>query len=71
MSRTIFIMNIARVAHQVNKAYCESIGDHSQVDWEDAEDWQKSSSVAGVRAIFDGDIKGPGDSHRSWLYHKE
>ena len=33
--------DIARVAHQVNKAYCEALGDTSQPDWENAPDWQK------------------------------
>ncbi len=27
---------IARVAHLVNKAYCEALGDFSQPEWEDA-----------------------------------
>lgn len=41
-------MNIeqtAKTAHEVNRAYCLSIGDISQPSWEDAPDWQKKSAV--------------------------
>ena len=27
---------IARVCHEVNRAYCQAIGDNSQPTWEDA-----------------------------------
>jgi hypothetical protein len=40
---------IARVAHQVNKAYCESMGDLSQADWEEAPAWVRESVIAGVK----------------------
>jgi len=30
---------IAKVAYQVNKAYCESLGDTSQVNWDDCPEW--------------------------------
>ena len=29
---------IAKVCHDVNRAYCKSVGDDSQVSWEDAPD---------------------------------
>ena len=35
------IVQIAMVAHETNRAYCESIGDNSQPKWEDAPEWQK------------------------------
>lgn len=41
-------LEIARICHQANKAYCESLGDRSQVDWEDAPEWQRQSALAGV-----------------------
>lgn len=28
---------IAKMAHEVNRAYCQSIGDNSQLPWEDAQ----------------------------------
>ncbi len=38
---------IARVCHEVNKAYCEALGDNSQPTWEDAPEWQRSSARMG------------------------
>jgi hypothetical protein len=40
---------IAKVCHQVNKAYCKALGDISQPDWDDAPDWQKESAINGVQ----------------------
>lgn len=65
------VENIAQVAHELNKAYCESIGDNSQPSWEDAPDWQKSSAVNGVTFhLLNPDAK-PSHSHESWLKQKE
>ncbi|MBK7362935.1 MAG: hypothetical protein IPJ01_11625 [Micavibrio sp.] len=61
--------DIAKVAHE-NKAYCESIGDNSQTDWENAPDWQKSSAVNGVQFHLDNPNATPSASHESWLKQK-
>ena len=68
MLRTI---DIARIAHEVNKAYCESLGDNSQLTWDDAPDWQKQSAVMGVNFHVDNPNSGPEASHNSWLAEKE
>lgn len=60
----------AQTAHEVNRAYCESIGDHSQPAWADAPEWQQQSARAGVRAIAEGKVGKAEDSHQSWLDHK-
>jgi len=65
------IREIAKVAHEVNKAYCESMGDNSQVSWDDASQWQKESAIAGVRLHTDNPDVGPEASHESWMKHKE
>jgi hypothetical protein len=39
---------IAMVAHEVNKAYCQSIGDNSQPTWREAPEWQTDSAINGV-----------------------
>lgn len=65
------IENVARVAHEINKAYCESIGDNSQPVWEDAPDWQKSSAIAGVKFHLENPTVGPDASHNNWLKQKE
>ncbi len=40
---------IARVAHEVNRAYCQALGDNSQPAWEDAPQWQRDSAMLGVK----------------------
>jgi hypothetical protein len=63
--------NIAQVAHEINKAYCESIGDTSQPSWDEAPEWQRSSAVNGVQFHLDNPEASPSASHDSWLKQKE
>jgi len=65
------IENIAKAAHELNKAYCESIGDNSQPNWEDAPEWQKSSAINGVQFHLDNPDATPSASHISWLKQKK
>lgn len=60
---------IARVCHEVNRAYCQALGDHSQVSWEDAPAWQRESARMGVDLHLCGDF-GPEASHISWMKQK-
>lgn len=61
---------IAEICHNVNKAYCESIGDHSQPSWEEAPDWQKESAINGVEFHLDNDVT-PEQSHMNWYVEKD
>jgi len=60
---------IARVAHEINKAYCEALGDFSQSKWEDAPEWQRESARMGVDLHMSGNF-GPEASHISWMKQK-
>lgn len=61
---------IAKVCHEVNRAYCLSIGDESQLPWNDAPEWVKDSARAGV-ALHSADLSlGPEASHEAWMRHK-
>jgi hypothetical protein len=62
---------IAKVAHEVNRAYCVAFGDNSQVDWRDAPAWQRSSALNGVQFYIDNPDVRPDQSHNSWLAEKE
>lgn len=62
--------SIAKVAHEINKAYCDSIGDHSQPSWEDAPEWQRSSAINGVEFHLGDPNASPSASHESWLKQK-
>ena len=64
------VIKIAKVAHEINKAYCESIGDMSQVEWEFAPEWQKKSAILGVECHIKNPNMTPKDSHDSWLKEK-
>jgi len=66
----ITVAEIATICHEVNKAYCESINDHSQVSWNDAEQWQKNSAINGVIFHRDNPDAEPSNSHENWLKEK-
>lgn len=60
---------IAELCHEVNKAYCQSIGDNSQPFWEDAPQWQKDSAIAGVKFHMENETTTT-QSHESWMKQK-
>ena len=64
------IEEIAKAAHQVNKAYCESLGDTSQLDWDECPEWQRRSAILGVQLHTDNPEAGPEASHQSWMKEK-
>lgn len=65
------IEKIAKIVHQTNKAFCESLGDNSQVNWEDAPEWQKNSAIMGVKLHAGNEHSTAKDSHVSWYKLKE
>lgn len=62
-------LEIARIAHEVNRAYCEAIGDKSQQPWDQAPDWQRGSALAGVNHIITHGST-PEQSHTQWMAQK-
>ncbi|MCK5020114.1 MAG: hypothetical protein KAS32_23875 [Candidatus Peribacteraceae bacterium] len=63
--------DIAKICYQTNKAYCETIGDNSQVDWNRAADWQRQSVFDGVMFHLEHPYAGPSGSHENWLRLKQ
>jgi hypothetical protein len=61
---------IARVAHEVNRAYCEALGDHSQPAWEEAPQWQRESALHVVEMHLNDPAAGPQASHEAWMAQK-
>lgn len=65
---------IARVAHEVNRAYCAALGDESQLPWDEAPEWQKTSAINGARhhveQVRDGKAAAPEYSHVLWMEEK-
>ena len=60
------IEDIARVAYNVNRAYCEAMGDRSFGPWDLAPDWQKDANRAGVKFHLENPDAPPRASHESW-----
>lgn len=69
MKKEFTISEIAKIAHEVNRAYCRAIGDNSQVAWEDAPTWQKLSACIGVDFHLDN-VATPEQSHDAWMAQK-
>lgn len=64
------IEQIARICHEANRAYCISLGDLSQSPWEECQQWQRDSAVAGVRAHLANPDMTPEQSHQAWMDFK-
>lgn len=64
------IERIARACHEINAAYCRSIGDTSHKPWEETLESLKASTMLGViHKLMNPDIT-PEDSHNLWLQTK-
>jgi hypothetical protein len=61
----------AFVAHEVNRAYCEHLGDDSQQPWSEAPQWVRDSALAGVVAHAERSDITPAQSHSLWMAHKQ
>lgn len=64
------IEQIARVCHEVNRAYCAALGDYSQVPWHEAPAWQHVTVIKGVEFTLGHPGAKPSESHKSWLEQK-
>jgi hypothetical protein len=65
------IEDIAAIAHNANRVYCQRTGDFSQPLWEEAPQWQKDSAIAGVQAYINDPTITPEKSHEGWMALKE
>jgi hypothetical protein len=60
-------VDIAQVCHEANRAYCQAIGDNSQLPWSEAPEWQRNSAIRGVNFCLDNPDAPPSANHESWL----
>jgi RyR domain len=63
--------SIAQVCHEANRAYCRTIGDDSQLPWNDAPEWQRTSAVNGVKFSLANPDAPASASHDSWMAEKQ
>lgn len=61
---------IAECCHEINRTYCKSIGDMSQLPWNEAPQWQRESAISGVEFAIDNPDSDPVDIHNQWVKHK-
>lgn len=61
---------IARICHQTNKAFCESIEDYTQKDWDDAAEWQRDSAIKGVAFATENPSAPASAQHDAWVDDK-
>jgi hypothetical protein len=61
---------IARICHEANRAWCKVNGDDSQVPWDEAPDWQRSSAVNGVLFVLENPRAGDSAQHDNWAFEK-
>jgi hypothetical protein len=69
MTTKLSIPQVASICHETNKAYCESIGDHSQYHWQDAPQWQRQSTTNSVTQVL-YDLDSPETLHNEWMEEK-
>lgn len=61
---------IAKVCHEANRAYCQSIGDFTIPPWDTAPHWQQAGSIHGVEYRMNNPYATPEDIHRMWMDEK-
>lgn len=62
--------DIAKVAHEINRALCKAFGDNTQMSWDEAEQWQRDSALEGVRLHLADPNLLPSSSHDAWSKDK-
>lgn len=62
--------DVARVAHEANRAYCLALGDASQLPWDEAPEWARTSAIKGVEFHLANPNADDSASHNSWLAEK-
>jgi hypothetical protein len=65
-----FIEQVARVAHETNRACCQIIGDDSQRSWDQAEQWQRDSAMKGVEFRLQNPGAPESAQHDAWTADK-
>ena len=62
----INIVGLARVCHEANRALRQAFGDHLQVAWEDAPDWQRDSAFKSVQFVLEYPDAPASALHDAW-----
>ena len=64
------VLKVAQAAHNTYAAYCRTTGDHNVNSWDDAEGWQRESTINMVKSILAGTFSVSAE-HERWLAEKK
>lgn len=70
-SGTLSVRDIARVCHNVNRAYSKTLGETSLKPWDEEYEAQHKSLMTGVRNRIDNPGMTAEDAHTRWLEFKK
>jgi hypothetical protein len=65
-----FVAVIAEVCHEVNRAYCEAIGDFTVSSWPNTIEETKNNIYKGVVFRLTNPFSSPKDMHQNWMKDK-
>jgi hypothetical protein len=63
-------LDVARIVHEANRAWCRCLDDCSQPSWDEAPDWQQRSAINRVQFHRENPDAGDSASHDSWAAEK-
>ena len=61
---------IAKVCHEVNRAYCMALGDDSHAAWESSPEELKNSTRSGISFCIENTNSTPEQIHQNWVKEK-
>jgi len=70
MDQKLIAEKIAEICHEMNKTFCEMLGDFSQVSWSDTQEGIKRSATDGVLFRLSNQDATPEDMHGNWVKFK-
>jgi len=63
------VSRCARAAHNTMVTYCRMHGDYTIKEWDDAEGWQRESTINMVKSVLAGNYSPKGE-HERWTKEK-
>lgn len=61
------VKNIAKIAYEVVRSYCESVGDYTVDEWDKADKYVRDETILKVEMIIDNMAWSPEHAHEVWL----
>ncbi|QZE10827.1 hypothetical protein SEA_CHISANAKITSUNE_58 [Gordonia phage ChisanaKitsune] len=65
------VTEIAKIAHEANRALCWALGDDDAGPWEELGEDMQASVEHGVRVVQESEDHGPEELHRQWVMVRE